>query len=268
MQRLNTYFLSTLLLSLFFISCSSVPLTGRKQLSLIPESEMLSMSFSQYDQFLKEHQESNNAQQVEMVKQVGSKIASAVENYLRQNNLANEINNYKWEYHLVVDSEANAWCMPGGKIVVYTGILPVTQNENGLAVVLGHEISHAIAHHGDERMSQALVTQLGGVALSEALKNKPQETQQIFMTAFGIGTQLGILLPFSRTQESEADHLGLIFMSMAGYDPHGALDFWQRMQQQNQSSAPEFLSDHPANQTRINDIKNEMTEAMKYYKKG
>ena len=157
---------------------------------------------------------------------------------------------------------------PEGKIVVYTGILPVTQDENGLAVVLGHEIAHAVAHHGNERMSQALLAQLGGVALSQALKDEPQQTQQLWMAAYGIGAEVGVLLPYSRTQESEADHLGLIFMAMAGYDPHGALEFWQRMMAQSQGSPPVFLSDHPANQTRINDIKSELPEAMKYYKKG
>jgi predicted Zn-dependent protease len=266
-KNLKCYILFLVLFSFFEISCSSVPVTGRKQLRLIPESEMLSMSFSQYDDFLKSHQESNNAQQVALVKKVGSRIAAAVEQYLRQNNLGNEVQNYKWEYHLVVDSQVNAWCMPGGKIVVYTGILPVTKDENGLAVVLGHEISHAVAHHGDERMSQGLITQLGGMALSEAIKNKPAQTQQLWMAAFGLGTEVGILLPYSRTQESEADHLGLIFMAMAGYDPNEALTFWQRMQQLNTSAPPEFLSDHPANQTRIDDIKKEMPEALKYYKK-
>ena len=255
------------LLSLFIVSCSSVPLTGRKQLSLIPESEMLSMSFSQYNQFLSEHPESTDQQKVAMVREVGGKIASAVEEYLRNNGLSDQVKNYKWEYHLVVDSEANAWCMPGGKIVVYTGILPITQDENGLAVVLGHEIAHAVAHHGDERMSQGLVAQLGGIALSEAIKNKPQQTQQLWMAAYGVGTEVGVLLPYSRTQESEADHLGLIFMAMAGYNPQGALTFWQRMEKMNPVSVPVFLSDHPANQTRINDIKTELPEAMKYYKK-
>ena len=268
MKQLRNYLLTIAIFSFFFMSCSSVPLTGRKQLNLIPESEMLSMSFSQYDQFLKEHKESNNAQQVALVKRVGSNIASAVEQYMRQNGKSAQLSGYKWEYHLVVDSQVNAWCMPGGKIVVYTGILPVTKDENGLAVVLGHEIAHAVAHHGNERMSQALLAQLGGVALSQALKDKPQQTQQLWMAAYGIGAEVGVLLPYSRTQESEADHLGLIFMAMAGYDPHGALEFWQRMMAQSQGSPPVFLSDHPANQTRINDIKSELPEAMKYYKKG
>jgi predicted Zn-dependent protease len=228
---------------------------------------MLSMSFNQYTQFLQEHPESKNVQQNALVKRVGSNVAAAVEQYLRQNGKSDEVKNYQWEYHLVDDSQVNAWCMPGGKIVVYTGILPVTKDENGLAVVLGHEIAHAVAHHGNERMSQALIAQLGGIALSEALKSKPQETQQLWLSVYGVGAEVGVLLPYSRTQESEADHLGLIFMAMAGYDPHGALDFWERMQAQSQGSPPVFLSDHPANQTRINDIKAELPEAMKYYKK-
>ena len=254
--------------SFLLISCSTVPITGRKQLSLIPESQMLSMSFSQYDEFLKENKESNDPQKIALVKRVGERIASAVEKYLTDNGMANEVSNYKWEFHLIQSDEINAWCMPGGKVVVYTGILPITQDENGLAVVLGHEISHAVAKHGDERMSQGLIAQLGGMALQEAIKDKPAQTQALWMTAFGVGAQVGVLLPFSRTQESEADHLGLIFMAMAGYDPHGAITFWERMMKGNTGSKPpEFLSDHPADETRINDIKNEIPEAMKYYKK-
>ena len=267
MRLIKITLLLLIVASFFIVSCSTVPITGRKQLSLIPESQMLSMSFSQYDQFLKDNKESNDPQKIALVKKVGERIASAVEKYLTDNGMGNEVQNYKWEFHLIESSEINAWCMPGGKVVVYTGILPITQDENGLAVVLGHEISHAVAKHGDERMSQALIAQLGGVALQEALKSKPEQTQQIFMAAYGVGAQVGVLLPFSRTQESEADHLGLIFMSMAGYDPNGAVTFWERMMSQNTGSKPpEFLSDHPADQTRINDIKNEIPEAMKYYK--
>jgi predicted Zn-dependent protease len=267
MKLIRYYIILLIMSALILVSCSTVPITGRKQLSLIPESQMLSMSFSQYDQFLKDNKESNDPQKIALVKRVGERIASAVEKYLTDHNMASEINNYKWEFHLIESNEVNAWCMPGGKVVVYTGILPITQDENGLAVVLGHEISHAVAKHGDERMSQALVAQLGGVALQEALKSKPQQTQQIFLAAYGVGAQVGVLLPFSRTQESEADHLGLIFMAMAGYDPHGAVAFWERMMKDNTGSKPpEFLSDHPADQTRINDIKSEIPEAMKYYK--
>ncbi len=253
-------------ISVLFYSCSTVPITGRSQLDLIPDNQMLSMSFQQYDQFLQSNKESTNQQEISMVKKVGGKIESAVEKYFAQHNLSSQLDGYKWEFHLIDSKEANAWCMPGGKVVVYTGILPITKNEAGLAVVLGHEIAHAVAKHGNERMSQGLVTQLGGMALSEAIKDKPALTQNLFMTAFGIGAQVGVLLPFSRVQESEADHLGLIFMAMAGYDPHQALDFWQRMSAaQSGSAPPEFLSDHPSDQTRIEDLKKEMPEAMKYY---
>jgi predicted Zn-dependent protease len=268
MKKIKYYLAAAVIFSIFLISCSSVPITGRKQLNLIPSSTMLSMSSTQYNDFLKSNKLSNDQQEVEMVNRVGTKIQHAVEKYFAEKNMSDQLSGYNWEFHLVVDSEANAWCMPGGKVVVYTGILPITQDENGLAVVLGHEISHAVAKHGDERMSQSLLTQLGGVALSEAIKDKPQLTQQLWMTAFGVGAQYGVLLPFSRTQESEADHLGLIFMAMADYDPHGALTFWERMEQANKGqSVPEFLSDHPADQTRIDDIKKEMPEAMEYYNK-
>lgn len=268
MKKINYFLLIVFTASIFLISCSSVPITGRKQLNLIPSSTMLSMSSSQYTDFLNSNKLSDNKQEVDMVNRVGTRIQHAVEKYFSDKNMSSQLDGYKWEFHLVVDSEANAWCMPGGKVVVYTGILPITKDENGLAVVLGHEISHAVAKHGDERMSQSLLTELGGMALSEAIKNKPQLTQQLWMTAFGVGAQYGVLLPFSRTQESEADHLGLIFMAMAGYDPHGALTFWQRMEEANKGqSVPEFLSDHPADETRIEDIKKELPEAMNYYNK-
>ena len=254
-------------LLIMLIACARVPITGRQQLSLIPESQVLSMSFTQYSDFLKAHKLSDNAQQAQMVKNVGSRISDAVGRYFAQNNMANQLKDYKWEFNLVQDSEINAWCMPGGKVVVYTGIMPVVQNENGLAVVLGHEISHAVANHGDERMSQQLLTQFGGAALSAALQKQPEKTQQIFLASYGVGSQVGILLPYSRVQESEADHLGLIFMAMAGYDPHGAVDFWQRMMNSQQGAPPAFLSDHPSDEARLNKIKELMPEAMQYYNK-
>ena len=266
LKYLNSLFV-LILISVSFNSCSKVPLTGRNQLDLIPDNEMLSMSFQQYDQFLKDNKESTNQKEIALIKKIGERVAKAVDQYFVQNNLSQQLQGYKWEFHLIDSKEVNAWCMPGGKVVVYTGILPVTKTEAGLAVVLGHEIAHAVAKHGNERMSQAMVAQLGGVALSQALKEKPALTQNIFMAAFGIGTQVGVLLPFSRLQESEADHLGLIFMAMAGYDPHEALDFWQRMaSMQNGQAPPEFLSDHPSDQTRVEKIRSEIPEAMKYYK--
>lgn len=264
-KKFSSLFVLAFLL-IFLTSCSTVPITGRKQLNLIPNSTMLSMSFSQYDDFIKSNKLSTDKKAVDMVKKVGTRIKEGVEKYFAEKNMSDKLKDYKWEFNLVDSKEANAWCMPGGKVVVYTGILPITKDENGLAVVLGHEIAHAVAQHGDERMSQGLLTELGGVALSEALKNKPQQTQQLWMTAFGVGAQYGYLLPFSRTQESEADHLGLIFMSIAGYNPDGALTFWKRMQEATKgNSPPEFLSDHPSDQTRIDDIKKELPEATKYY---
>ncbi|UCE06054.1 MAG: M48 family metallopeptidase [bacterium] len=256
-----------LLLTFLLLSCATVPLTGRRQLDFIPSSTMLAMSFQQYDEFLQTNKLSNNQQQTELVKSVGQKIQHAVERYMTDNKMSQRLDGYNWEFNLVESPEVNAWCMPGGKVVVYTGILPITQNEGGLAVVMGHEIAHAIANHGGERMSQGLVTELGGMALSVALKEKPEKTRQLWMMAYGVGAQVGVLLPYSRLHESEADHLGLIFMAMAGYDPNLSVNFWERMAKQGGAKPPEFLSTHPSDQTRINKIKTELPEAMKYYKK-
>jgi predicted Zn-dependent protease len=228
---------------------------------------MMSMSYQQYDDFLKSNKLSTNAQQTQMVKSVGTKIKTAVEAYFRQQGMSSELNGYSWEFNLVESPEANAWCMPGGKVVFYTGILPITKDETGLAVVMGHEVAHAIAEHGNERMSQALLTDMGEVALAVALQEKPEQTQQLWMTAYGIGSQVGVMLPFSRLHESEADRLGLIFMAMAGYDPNKAVDFWQRMaEMKNGQAPPEFLSTHPSDDTRIRQIRERLPEAMKYYK--
>lgn len=254
-------------LALIAGACSTVPVTGRKQLSLIPQSEMLSMSYSQYGEFLKTNKVSTNAQQTQMVRAVGVKIQKAVETYFAQQGLSASLANYKWEFNLVESNDVNAWCMPGGKVVVYSGILPVTKTDAGLAVVMGHEIAHAVAEHGSERMSQEMLAQLGGAALAAALENKPEETKALWSTVFGVGAQYGVLLPFSRTHESEADHLGLIFMAMAGYNPNEAVSFWTRMAQSSGgASVPEFMSTHPSDETRIAGIRNLMPEAMKYYK--
>jgi predicted Zn-dependent protease len=268
MKKLLNFYSIIIFISLYILSCSTVPVTGRKQLNLIPAGQLLSMSYQQYDQFLKDHKLSSNKQQTDLVKRVGVNIKNAVEHYFREQGMIKELEGYQWEFNLVESKEVNAWCMPGGKVVFYEGIMPVCKDENGIAVVMGHEVAHAIAEHGNERMSQGLLAQLGGVALSEALKEKPQQTQQLWMAAYGLGAQVGILLPFSRTQESEADRLGLIFMAIAGYDPNGAVEFWQRMAQVGGQAPPEFLSTHPANQTRINDIKSHLPEAMGYYKKN
>ena len=266
-MKLLKIFIPIILLAITFYYCSTVPITGRSQLSLISASEMNAMSFAQYGEFLRQNKLSANQNSVDMVKRIGGKIQRSVESYFAQNNLSQELEGYAWEFNLVESPEVNAWCMPGGKVVVYSGILPITKDETGLAVVMGHEIAHAVAQHGAERMSQGLLQQLGGVALSVALQKEPATTQNIFMTAYGVGTTVGVMLPFSRTQESEADRLGLIFMAMAGYDPTAAIDFWTRMAAQSGGNPPEFLSTHPSDETRIADIKKHLPEALQYYKK-
>lgn len=250
---------------LFLFQCSTVPVTGRRQLDLVPQSQLLALSFEQYNQFLSQHKVISGTTESALVKKVGYAIQRAVVQYFNTIKKPEILKGYKWEFNLVLDSSVNAFAMPGGKVAVFTGILPVTENEQGLAVVLGHEIAHAVANHGNERMSQLLLVQLGGMALSEALSEKPELTQQLALIAFGVGTQVGVLLPYSRIQESEADRLGLIFMAMAGYDPRTAIGFWQRMEQQNDPTVPEFLSTHPATSTRISDIESQIPEAMKYY---
>ncbi len=247
-------------------ACATVPLTGRQQLNLIPADQMLATSFQQYDQFLAENKLSRDAQGTATVTRVGNNIKNAVERYFREQGQGDGLQGYAWEFNLVESKEVNAWCMPGGKVVFYEGILPVCQDEKGIAVVMGHEVAHAVAEHGNERMSQGLLAQMGGMALEAALASKPEQTQALFMTAFGVGAQVGVLLPFSRTQETEADRLGLIFMAMAGYDPRVAVGFWQRMAAQGGGAPPEFLSTHPSDQTRINNLQGFMAEALTYYK--
>jgi predicted Zn-dependent protease len=248
-------------------ACSRVPITGRSQLNLVPESTMQSMALQQYQSFLSENKvvSQSTSKDAEMVKRVGQRIAAAVTRYMNDNGMGSEIASYKWEFNLVDSKEVNAWCMPGGKVVVYTGILPVTKNETALAVVMGHEIAHAIARHGNERMSQGLVAQGIQVAGAVALNKNPTAVN-LFNQAFGVGSNVA-LLAYSRKDELEADHLGVIFMAMAGYNPQEAIPFWQRMA--NMSSGqkpPEFLSTHPSDATRVAQLQKLMPEAMKYYK--
>jgi predicted Zn-dependent protease len=243
--------------------------TGRKQLSLVNESEMQLMAVSQYREFLTENKVlSSSNRDAAMVDRVGARISNAITKYYNSQGQQSVIAGYNWEFNTVEDKAVNAWCMPGGKVVVYTGLLPITQTETGLAIVMGHEIAHAIAKHGSERMSQAMMQQLGGVALQVALSQKPQETQELFMMSYGIGSQVGALLPWSRQQETEADQYGLIFAAMAGYNPQEAIPFWERMSSAGGASPPEFLSTHPSDETRIRKLKQFMPEAMKYYQQA
>lgn len=224
------------------------------------------MSFTQYSEVIGTSTLSKNAKDVAMIKRVGTKIQAAVEKYLADNGYSAMLEGYAWEFNLIESDDANAWCMPGGKVAFYTGILPICEDETGVAVVMGHEIAHAIAEHGNERMSQSMMYQLGGMSLSAAMSEQPATTQLLANAAFGLGAQYGVILPFSRKHESEADKLGLYFMAMAGYNPTEAAEFWKRMETMSGGqSPPEFLSTHPANATRIADIESWMPEAMTYY---
>ncbi|MBW1616242.1 MAG: M48 family metallopeptidase [Deltaproteobacteria bacterium] len=254
------------LLILITVGCTTVPVTGRSRVNFIPDSSIMATSFQEYDKFLRENELSDNVKQTAIVKRVGNKIRQAVEKYFTEQGMTAEINNYKWEFNLVKGEDKNAWCMPGGKVVVYEGIMPAAKNENGLAVVMGHEIAHAVAKHGNERMSQGLLIQTGGALLSAATNKQSAVSQQAFMTAYGIGAQLGFMLPYSRVHEKEADYLGLIFMTMAGYNPNEAVGFWQRMQADGGSQVPEFLSTHPSGATRISEIKAAIPEILSKYK--
>jgi predicted Zn-dependent protease len=253
MNNIKTATLYALMLLLIITSCKTVAITGRKQLNLVPDFMIKEMAFSQYDSVIKVSPTlSQSDERAAMVTRVGTRIQQAVENYMLQNNMSKGLKNFKWEFNTIQEEIVNAWCMPGGKVVVYTGLLPVTENETALAVVMGHEIAHAIARHGNERMSEGLLIGLGGLVLEEALKEKKQETQLLFLGLYMIGSKLALELPNNRMQESEADKLGLIFMSMAGYNPEEAVPFWQRMAGVNKGAKlPEFLSTHPSDETRI-----------------
>lgn len=256
---------SHLILIMFFsvlvpLSCAKVPFTGRKQLKLLPETFMTSMALTQYKEFLTQKPAAQNAD-ADMVRRVGDRIRRAAEVYYTANGLQKRLADFQWEFNLVNDPTVNAWCMPGGKVVVYSGIIPVAKNEDGLAVVMGHEIAHALARHGNERMSQQLSAQLGGIGLEVALRDKPAETRQIFEQAYGVGVQVGALLPFSRLHESEADKIGLYLMAIAGYDVNEAAPFWERMQKKGGQTPPEFLSTHPSPETRAENLKKWAPEA-------
>ncbi len=227
------------------------------------------MAKQEYSSFLSQNTvvSSSQSKDAEMVRRVGSRIASAITSYYKSKGLGSALEGFNWEYNLVNSKDVNAWCMPGGKIVVYTGLLPVTQNEAALAVVVGHEVAHAVAKHGNERMSQGLIQQLGGAALSVALSSKPEQTQNLFMQAYGVGTNVFGVLPHSRKQELEADQLGLIYAALAGYNPREAIPLWQRMEaMSNGQKPPEFLSTHPSESNRIAKLQQQMPEALKYYK--
>ena len=235
-----------------FLSCATNPFTGNKTLALVPNSQIFPTSFAQYDQFLSENKVIKNTANAEMVTRVGQRIASAAEQWLDANGYKGYLKDYKWEYNLVDDKAVNAWCMPGGKIVVYTGILPVAENETAIAAILGHEVAHALANHGQQRMSSGLLQQIGAVGVGVATSGKSTEAQKAWMEAYGVGSTVGVMLPFSRSHETQADEIGLKLMAIAGYNPEEAVELWKRMKANSGGQAPpEILSTHPSNDSRI-----------------
>jgi len=247
-----------------FYSCSSVPVTGRRQLSLVSDEQVLMLSLQEYNDYIKTAKKSTNQASTAMVTNVGRKIADAVEAYYKYMGMEAQLSGYAWEFTLIEDPQVNAFCMPGGKIVIYSGILPLTKDETGLAVVVGHEVAHAVAKHANERMSQAMLAQYGAAGLDALLSKSSSAVKSLSQSVYGLGAQYGVMMPYGRSQELEADHLGLVFMGIAGYNPQAALPFWERMSQQG-SAAPEFMSTHPSDQTRIDGIKKRLPEAMEYY---
>lgn len=253
------------LLILFIIGCARVPITNRKQAKMVPRGQMMSMSSSAYRGFLDTNKVvSPSNKDAQMVQRLGKRMSTAIDGWMKANGHAKSVEGFEWEFNLVQDDMVNAWCMPGGKIVVYTGILPVTQTEEGLAVVMGHEIAHAIASHGNERMSQQIIIAGGGLTLSAMISQKPEQAQNMFLQAFGVASALGSL-KYGRHHESEADKLGLVFMSLAGYDAEVAVDFWKRMAAMGGGGGPEFLSTHPSDERRIADIEEFLPQAKTYF---
>jgi predicted Zn-dependent protease len=248
-------------------SCKKNAFTGRRQLNMIPASQLNALSFQQYREFIAQNKTLKSGTEVDLVKRVGNDIRLAAETYYKRNGKADQLKNFQWEYNVVDNAEVNAFCMPGGKVVVYTGILKVTQNEDALAVVMGHEVAHALANHGGERMSQGLVAQLGLTGLDLALSQKPAQTRNLVMAAAGAGTQVGVLLPFSRKHESEADEIGLYLMAMAGYNPNEAAPFWERMNKGGGGRPPEFLSTHPDPSKRSQKLREMVRKAQAYARK-
>lgn len=240
---------------LLFLSCATNPFTGKKTMALVPNSQLFPVAFQQYDKFLGDNKVVTGTADAEMIKRVGQRIAVAAERWLNANGYQGYLNDYKWEYNLVNDKTVNAWCMPGGKIVFYTGILPIAQSEAGVAAIMGHEVSHALANHGQQRMSAAYVQQ--GLAIAGNIAIKDDKSRQAFNQYYGVGSNVLGMLPFSRSHETEADQIGLYLMAIAGYDPAEAAQLWKRMAAQSGGQAPpEFLSTHPSNQTRINNLTN------------
>lgn len=257
------FFLCSMLL--LWVGCGTVPITGRRQVLLVSDQEVLTASLTQYRDYMSSAPRSSNTTRSSMVTRVGKKIAAATEQYLRLNGLEREIGNFAWEFNLVNDDQVNAFCMPGGKIVVYEGLMKLVASEDELAVVVGHEVAHAVAKHSNERMSQQMLAEYGAQILSATVSNKSESLQSLAGQVYGLGAQYGLMLPFSRKHETEADYMGLILMTMAGYNPDVAVGFWQKMSAGSGSGTPEFMSTHPSDESRIKKINKELPDIKKKY---
>jgi predicted Zn-dependent protease len=255
-NKIMKNFLSAVFLYVLAAACATNPFTGKQTLSLYSNDSVFPQSFQQYNQFLSENKVIKTSAQLDQIKRVGQKIIVAAERYLDANGYPGYLKDYKWEFNLVESDQVNAFAMPGGKVVFYTGIMPITLNDAGIATVMGHEIAHALANHGTQRMSAGAVQQLGAVGVALATGGKSAESQELWMQAYGVTSQYGAMLPFSRSHESEADAIGLTLMAIAGYNPDEAAGFWQRMEAKSGGQAPpEFASTHPSAGTRIANLK-------------
>ena len=261
------FLLGSSVLALSLVACVTNPITGRSSFQVANNSELNQMALQEYQTTLSKSKIISNTTDAKKVKTVGMNIKNAAERYYKSIGREADLQGYNWEFNLLDDKQLNAWCMPGGKVAFYTGILPICKDDNGIAVVMGHEIAHAIANHSGERMSQAMALELGGQVGSILLSGKTQQTQQAFQLLYPIGSQVAVILPYSRSHELEADKMGLIFMAMAGYNPETAIPFWERMATSSGGGRPpQFLSTHPAEQARIDKIRAVLPEVMKYYK--
>jgi len=257
--------MKVILLTIFVIvaliaTCATNPLTGKHTMALVGNNELFASSFQQYNQFISENKVINGTADAQMVERLGENIRQAAEKWLASEGKSDYLKDYKWEYHLVDSKEVNAWCMPGGKIVVYTGILPLTQTEDGLAAVMGHEVAHALLNHGQQRVSAGILQQIGAIGVAIATSGQSKQSQEQLQYAYGAGTTLLGTLPFSRKHENEADHYGLLLMAIAGYNPEESIPFWERMAAKG-GSVPEFFSTHPSDKTRINQLRKSIPEA-------
>lgn len=265
-MKIRKHHLAIGILMVIIVGCARVPVTNRRQLNLVGESEMISMSTQAYSDFLTQNDVlPDYDDRVEQVRIIGDRIRAATEKYLSDQGLSRRTQGFRWEFNVVDDPSVNAWCMPGGQVVVYTGILPVSGDDAGLAVIMGHEIAHAIARHGNERMSQALLVNVAGATIGSVMQDDPALARELFLQSFGLGSTLG-MLAFSRAHETEADKLGLVLMALAGYDPRASIGFWERMSKVGGPSPPALLSTHPCDETRIAALQEFMPEAFSYYK--